>query len=292
MIYVIANSPTYEISRLKEELIKNKLEFKIIGWQDITLPLKEVPDLCLIRGSVNIKTRFAFPYMECLIEEFERMGCLTIPPLKMITKCDKASTYLIWKKYLKNVIKMPESIITVNMDKAIQFIKKKKKVVFKPIIGGQGKGIKLLDENDVEKLESLLKYYGIIFLQEFIPNKNYDIRTIFIGEQFTTQFIRYNPNDFRNNLHCGGIGKTIEQAEELDPDIKKFCEKSEEFVYFLKSVLKFDMFGIDTIPSKDGELYFLEVNPFFGFHGADQTNNTNVAKEIIDNIIQKLNCSH
>ena len=133
--------------RLKEELTKKNLNFKMIRWQDIVLPFKEIPEICLIRGSVDLDIHFAIPYMETIIEELERMGCITIPPIKMITKCDKATTYLLWKKYLKNVIKMPESIITVNMEKAIQFLKNKKIAVFKPIVGGLGRGVELIKEN-------------------------------------------------------------------------------------------------------------------------------------------------
>ena len=209
----------------------------------------------------------------------------------MISKCDKASTYLIWRKYLKNVIKMPETIITVNMDEGLQFLRNNKIVVFKPMIGGLGRGVELIKDGEEKKLENLAQKFGIIYLQRFIPNRDYDIRTVFIGEEFTAQYIRFNKDDFRNNIHCGGVGKTIEQMELIDPDIRQFCEKSEELAYYLKGVIKFDMFAIDTIPSKDGELYFLEINPFFGFKGADETNNIDIAKKIVEYIIDKINGS-
>jgi len=267
------------------------LNFEIIEWKDIVLPFERVPELCLIRGSVDLETHFAVPYMEVIIEELERMGCLTIPPFEMITKCDKASAYLIWKKYLKNVIKMPETIITVNLDKGIQFIKNKKITVFKPIIGGLGQGVELIKEDEISKLGKLIEKYGIVYLQEFIPNMDYDIRTIFIGDDFTAQYIRYNKKDFRNNLHCGGVGKSIEEMEEIDPNVREYCKKSEELVYYLKALMNFDMFAIDTIPSSNGSLYFLEINPFFGFKGAETTNNVDVAKKIVEYIMDKINGS-
>ena len=156
MILIIGYPTTYESMRLKEELTKKNLNFKMIRWQDIVLPFNEIPELCLIRGSVDLDIHFAVPYMETIIEELERMGCITIPPIKMITKCDKATTYLLWKKYLKNVIKMPESIITVNVEKGIQFLKTKKIVVFKPMVGGLGRGVELIKEDEIEKLENLV----------------------------------------------------------------------------------------------------------------------------------------
>lgn len=291
MILIIGNPTTYESKRLKEEIIKKGFDIKIVCWDNIVLPFKEIPEICLIRGSVDLDIHFAVPYMEVIIEELERMGCLTIPPFQMITKCDKASIYLIWRKYLKNVIKMPQTIITVNLDEGIKFIKEKKIVVFKPIVGGLGYGIELIKEDDVKKLEKLIEKFGIIYLQDFIPNKDYDIRTIFIGDDFTAQYIRYNEKDFRNNLHCGGIGKSIEEMEIFDPDIRKYCKKSEELAYYLKATMNFDMFAIDTMPSKDGELYFLEINPFFGFKGAETTNKIDIAKKIVNKIIDKINGS-
>ncbi len=289
MILVIGHSTTYESKRLMEELEKKKIDFKWIQWKDIVLPLKEVPELCVLRGSIDLETHFIIPYTVTIIEEFERMGCITVPPSRMITKCDKASTYLLWRKYLKNVIKMPETMITINMDEGIKFLKSKKLVVFKPIVGGLGKGVELLKGNEVEKLEKLKEKHGIIHLQEFIPNKNYDIRTIFIGNEFTTQYLRFNEQDFRHNIHCGGVGKTIEEMDEIDPNIKDFCKKSEELAYYIKAVMKFDMFALDTMPSKDGDLYFLEINPFFGFKGAEQTNSVNVAKHFVEYIWHKIN---
>ncbi|MHA1380452.1 MAG: ATP-grasp domain-containing protein [Candidatus Helarchaeota archaeon] len=289
MILIIGNPDTYESNRLKEELTKRRVDFKIVRWNEIVLPMRKIPELCLIRGSVDLEVHFAVPYMEVIIEELERRGCLTIPPIEMVAKCDKASTYLIWKKYLKKIIKMPETIITVNLDSGIKFLKDKKIAVFKPMIGGLGQGVELIRENEENKLRILTEKYGIIYLQEFIPNRDYDIRTVFIGADFTAQYIRFNKKEFRNNLHCGGVGKTIEVMDEIDPDIRLYCEKSEELVYYLKALVDFDMFAIDTIPSKEGELFFLEINPFFGFKGIDTTNNEDIAKRIVDYIMDKIN---
>ncbi len=48
------------------------------------------------------------------------------------------------------------------------------------------------------------------------------------------------------------------------------------------------MMGLDFLPSKKGDLYLLEWNSTFGFKGAEETTNTNIAGQIVDYIIRKL----
>jgi glutathione synthase/RimK-type ligase-like ATP-grasp enzyme len=42
-----------------------------------------------------------------------------------------------------------------------------------------------------------------------------------------------------------------------------------------------DIIGVDTLPSKDGNIYFLEWNSMPGFRGAEEVTGANIAGEIV-----------
>ncbi|MFX1362728.1 MAG: RimK family alpha-L-glutamate ligase [Promethearchaeota archaeon] len=279
MIWIIGIEETYESQRILHELKDSGLDHKVLGWKDITLPLREVPDLCVFRTPAGLRGLYV-PYMLSVMEELERQGCKTIPSSQALYKCDKLSTYLLWKKHLKNFIEMPETICTLNLDVALEFLKKRQKVVFKPIIGGRGIGIELIRENEEEILKELHKKHGILFLQEFISNSGYDIRTLVIGEKVASQYSRYNPEEFRHNLYQGAIPLTIKKTKEIDVNIREYAKKSKELAFKVKELFSLEMFAIDTLPSTEKELYFLEVNALFGFKGPKE----NIAKMIVNHL--------
>ncbi|MFX1598386.1 MAG: hypothetical protein ACFFC5_04920, partial [Promethearchaeota archaeon] len=78
MIWIIGIEETYESQRILHELKDSGLDHKFLGWKDITLPLSEVPDLCVFRTPVGLRGLYV-PYMLSVMEELERQGCKTIP---------------------------------------------------------------------------------------------------------------------------------------------------------------------------------------------------------------------
>ncbi|MFX0097295.1 MAG: RimK family alpha-L-glutamate ligase [Candidatus Hodarchaeota archaeon] len=279
MIWIVGIEETYESQRILQELKNSGLEYRFVGWNDITLPLREVPDLCVIRTPAGLMGLHV-PYMLSVMEELERQGCRTIPSSQTLYKCDKLSTYLLWRKHLKNYIEMPETICTLNLDTALEFLKKRQNIVFKPIIGGRGIGVELIQENEVQILKELHKKHGILYLQEFIPNPGYDMRTLVIGENIASQYARYNPKEFRHNLYQGAIPLTINETMKIDSKVEDYARQSRELAFKVKDLFSLEMFAIDTIPSTEKELYFLEVNALFGFKGPKE----NIAKMIVNHL--------
>ena len=279
MIWIIGIEETYESQRILHELKDSGVEYRFLGWKDITLPLREVPDLCLLRTPAGLRALHV-PYMLSVMEELERQGCKTIPSSRALYKCDKLSTYLLWKKHLKDFVKMPETICTLNLEAALEFLRRRQMIVFKPIIGGRGMGIELIQESEEKKLEELHKKHGILYLQKFISNPDYDMRTLVIGEDIASQYARYNPEEFRHNLHQGAVPLTIREAKKIDTNVEKYAKQSKDLAFKVKEVFSLEMFAIDTLPSIEEELYFLEVNALFGFKGPKE----NIARMIVKHL--------
>ncbi|TFF86606.1 MAG: ATP-grasp domain-containing protein [Promethearchaeota archaeon] len=286
MVIWIIGAKSYESNRILGELEKNQIEVKQLNWTEIDLPLKEIPELCLIRYSKGMMDKQGIIFVLSAIEELQRSGCMVVPSIEGIYREDKMSIYLLWKRYLSDKIMMPDTLITKDIESARIFLDKKRVVVFKPLIGGLGKGVLKIDKED--QLIDLFKKYQVLFLQEYIQSPSYDIRTIVIGDKIILKYARYNKNDFKHNIHSGGEGKTVEEIAEFDQNIENHMEKIERMALDIKNIARLDMMGIDFLPSEGGFLYLLEWNSTFGFAGAESTTNIDVAKILTEYILSKL----
>jgi len=110
-------------------------------------------------------------------------------------------------------------------------------------------------------------------LQPFIPDSE-DIRVIVIGD-YVEAYKRSNPNNFRNNLHCGGTAKPFDLS---DKDLA-FCMEVMERGNFPYGHL-------DLMMTKEGKVYLAEINLRGGIRGAQIT--TVEYKERIAKMMRKL----
>ncbi|MHC1591845.1 MAG: ATP-grasp domain-containing protein [Candidatus Helarchaeales archaeon] len=282
----ILGKDTYESRRLIEEFNKTKLSISRIWYDDLIFPLSDIPEACLIRSAPRLLMPHSVIFLLNIIECLENEGCTVIPSSNALKTCDKMSFYLFWKQNLESRIKMPRTFISTNLEKIKKQFPESHPCVFKPIIGGMGRDVELIHLND-PKIDALKEKHGIILLQEYVPNLNYDIRTIMIKNQKPVQYMRFDEKDFRHNIHQGGTGKTMVEIKKLDPNIEDHLKLSREIGHEIQIKLKLPIFGLDTLPGRDGQLYLLEINPFVGFQGAEQTLNgtadeSNVAKKFVE----------
>ena len=218
-------------------------------------------------------------YGLCVLEELTRAGVKLIPSLEAFYNSDKFSNYLLWRRHLQKIVNMPESLCSINLDESLAFLRKHKQVIFKPISGTMGIGIEVLDTEN--RLKELLEKFHALFLQEIIPDRGYDIRTLVIGSRQVFQYVRYNPQQLRKNIHLGAVPKSIEAMEELDPETTRFAAISRDIAVEVQKVAGTEIIGVDTIPSKDGQIYLLEWNSVPGLRGAEDATKVNIAKEIV-----------
>ncbi|MHA1275993.1 MAG: ATP-grasp domain-containing protein [Candidatus Helarchaeota archaeon] len=266
---------SYESRKVKDELLAlNGRTVKISTWDSINLPFKEYPKVLWVKFSPNIP----IIYQLASIEDFEANGTRVVNSLVAIETCDKLSAYLLWRRALTNEFTMPRTLVTRDIMVAMDYVTNQD-VVFKPINLGLGEGVLWLQNGpQLEKtLRKLLKRYGVLFLQEFIPNFGYDIRAIVVGEKNIIEYIRYNPKDFRYNVHLGGGIQTVDERQELN---HKFIHQVRKIAVNIAHRTQLDMVGIDFLISKEYKLYVLEWNAFFNFQGVEKVLKVNIAREI------------
>ncbi len=271
--------------RICEELDHLEKTYRILRLKDVKFPLEEYPKNVMILFLDIMQHRDDLIYGLCVLEEFERAGVKLFPPLKGMYYSDKFSNYLIWNRQLKQRMQMPETLCSINLNLSSKFLKKHRKIIFKPIAGSMGIGIEVVKSED--RLKELQDEYHALFLQEIISDRNYDLRTFIIGDRVIAQYARYNPKQLRKNIHLGAEAKSIDEMTDLDPEIKTFVKISKEIAKEISNVAELDIIGVDTLPSKDGQVYLIEWNSIPGFQGAEKATKINIARYIIDFLFSK-----
>lgn len=142
-----------------------------------------------------------------------------------------------------------------------------KKVILKQDRKNAGLGVLLY--NSIEDIynqaaHNLLSYPFVI--QPFVE-KSQDIRVVIIGD-YQEAYTRSNPDNFRNNLHCGGSSTPTS----LSSRAKGFCSEVMRRGDFLYAHL-------DLMLISETTLYLAEINLRGGLHGA-QISTTDYKKRI------------
>ena len=149
-------------------------------------------------------------------------------------------------------------------------------VIIKLARGTHGNGVVLAETRKAAK--SVLQAFYLtnsdgtnVLLQEFIKESaGTDVRAFVVGSQVVASMKRQSlDDDFRSNLHKGGLGEPIK----LTPEERKMAVKAAK-------AMGLTLAGVDLMRSDRGPLV-LEVNASPGF-GIEKVTYRNVAGKIID----------
>ncbi len=119
-------------------------------------------------------------------------------------------------------------------------------------------GMGILLWRDVEEVFSHSSLGSLPFpfvLQPFVENSS-DIRVVILGE-YCESYQRCNPDNFRNNLHCGGKSTPCELGEEQRALCLRVMERG-----------KFPYAHLDLMVLPGGATYLAEINLRGGIRGA------------------------
>lgn len=114
-------------------------------------------------------------------------------------------------------------------------------------------------------------------VQPFVPASR-DIRVIILGD-YTEAYERKNPDNFRNNLHCGGAARPCQ----LNTDQIDFCEK-------IMTRASFPYGHLDLMITEENETYLAEINLRGGIRGAaiNPANYQKKVKAVEETLLQEI----
>lgn len=150
----------------------------------------------------------------------------------------------------------------------------------KVLNGSQGNGVMLFEnQNNADAILSTFRQLNEPYLcQQFVSEaKGEDIRVFVIGDKVVAAMMRRSSTeDFRANIHQGGIAQCIELTQEEAALAVKATK-----------VLGLDVAGVDFLRTENG-IVILEVNASPGFEGIEQVNEVNIASEMVNYFIEKI----
>ena len=273
------NPATGETGMVLRELRSRGVDVDYLAPWDITLPgfepsydLSYVPSNMLHRGST-----FELVHRLLILRQLEETGVVVNPVPSMLNYSKEHLTLQLNKLGVSH----PETMITENIQAATSFasrlLSEGREVVLKPICLSRGTGVQKLSKiRSQDDLTQYLLWYtrsfgeGVFYLQEFIPNKGYDVRCFVIDGEVVGREARSNPEDFRYNVAAGG------QAEPFEDDVY------DELAVQVAEAVGLNITGLDILPREDGEPMVLEANCYPGYKALMETTGIPIHKLIVD----------
>lgn len=213
-------------------------------------------------------------YGAAVVRQLEMMGKFCLNDSVAITRGrDKLrSLQLLSKKG----IGMPITGFAHSLDEIKDLIKMVggTPLVIKFLEGTQGIGVILVETPKAARsvLEAFLGMKVNIMVQEYIKEAGgADIRCFVVGDKVVAAMKRQarSPEEFRSNLHRGGIATPIEITDE-----------ERNMAIRAAQIIGLNVAGVDMVRSNRGPL-IMEVNASPGLEGIEKTTGVDVASEII-----------
>ena len=149
-------------------------------------------------------------------------------------------------------------------------------VIIKLLEGTQGIGVILAPDTKVAEaiIETLRSTGTNVLLQQFVSeSRGRDVRALVVGDRVVAAMRRTAQGDeFRSNVHRGGMAEAIE----LDEEYARTAVKAAQ-------IMGLRVAGVDMLEGKDGPA-IMEVNSSPGLQGIETATSMDIAGAIIDEI--------
>jgi len=180
--------------------------------------------------------------------QLEELGIVVINPPESIARA--ANKYVSSCLFHKNGIPTPKTLVTSNINEALEALASFGRAVVKPVFGYKGIGVECVknDNKGEEKLKSLLEKNSLLYMQEFVPNPGRDIRVFVVNNKVVGSIYRIAPQgSWINNLSQGGKAEPCV----LTPEQKRLGLKAAEVIGAVYA-------GVDIIEGNRD--YVIEIN--------------------------------
>ena len=285
-LVILSNgNANYSTKRLVEEAKKRGHKVRVVKYKNCYLSLDDKhPDVYYkgekLTGFDAVLPRISnnmTKYGCAVVRQFEMQGIYTSAASVAITRArDKLRAAQILAKYDVDTPKTLVARNTSDIDDLLGQIGLP--VIIKLASRTHGNGVILADTKKAAK-SALQAFYLYnedgtnILLQEYIKESaGVDVRAFVVGGRVVASMKRESlDDDFRSNLHKGGLGTPIR----LTPEEKKMAIKAAK-------AMGLHICGVDLMRSNRGPLV-LEVNASPGF-GIEKVTGRDVASKIIEYI--------
>ncbi len=228
------------------------------------------PDAVIVRSMPLGSLEQVIFRMDCLQAWEQRGVAIVNPPRSLEVAIDK---WLTLHRLSAVGIPVPATVACQSRAEALEaFDSLGRDVLLKPLFGGEGRGIMRIDDPDMawRVFGSLQQVGQVLYIQQFVEHFGYDIRVLFIGQDYYAIKRSAPPGAWRTNLTQGSQAQPHHLTDE-QLDMARRCA----------AVVGGSVMGVDLLPCRDGRLVALEVNAVPGWKGLGATLDVDIAQKVI-----------
>ncbi|MEM2111774.1 MAG: RimK family alpha-L-glutamate ligase [Candidatus Bathyarchaeia archaeon] len=276
-------------TQLKKALIKRNIIPVCFNFSSLVVRVGLKPEASLDGMEIlkELKTIIVRPIGRGSLEEIifrldflhrlKRLGMYILnPPTAIERSVDKYYALTL----LEEVgLPVPRTIVTESAEKALEaFHELSDDVVVKPIFGSRGIGsTRVSDPNVAERIFRAINFHHqVIYLQEFIPHGNSDLRIFVLGNRVLASMRRI-AEGWKTNISLGAKPIPYEPTEEIEELALKAAE-----------TIGCEVSGVDILETENGPL-IIELNSQPGWKGLQSITKVNIADEIINHVLNRIN---
>lgn len=281
-IAILSKGPgNYSTKRLKEEARKRGHKVRVINYSKCYITAErgnpvvryegeEVKDIDVIIPRISASLT---KYGTSIVRQFEMQNiATTTSSIAIVRSRDKLRSIQLLAKAGVGIPKTVFARESSDLDDVLEQVGGAP-VIIKVARGTHGNGVVLAETRKAAKAVMQAFYVeGVSFIvQEFVAESaGVDIRAFVVYGKVVASMLRQSlDDDFRSNLHQGGIGIPVKLTDEE----RKTAQKAAK-------AMGLAVCGVDMMRSERGP-QVLEVNSSPGF-GIEKVTNHNVAEKIID----------
>lgn len=211
-----------------------------------------------------------------LLHRLQRLGMYILNHPSAIERA--VDKYYALSLLEENGLPVPRTIVAESADAALSaFSDLGGDVVVKPIFGSRGIGSTRISDIDVaERIFRALDFnHQVLYVQEFIPHGDYDLRLLVLGRRVLASMKRVAAS-WKTNISLGAKPVYYNPPHE----IKEMAVNAAE-------TLGCELAGVDILQTKKGPLV-IEVNSQPGWKGLQTVTEINIADEIAEYVLAKV----
>ncbi len=282
---ITRNEDAWCSTQLRQALVKNNIPSTFLNFRDIAARVNMRPEAsanqrnliadldALIIRPIGRGSLEEIIYRMDLLHRLERLGMLVVNPAFSIERSvDKYHTLALFEE---QGLPVPRTVVTESLEEALKgFHDLGGDVVIKPLFGSRGIGSTRVTDPDVaERLfRAIIFYHGVLYLQEFLPHGDSDVRVFLVGDKIVAAMRRVSAN-WKTNISLGA--KPV--ALSLSRDLEKLTFEAAE-------TLGCKVAGVDLLETSKGPV-IIELNSQPGWRGLQTVASVNIAEEMVKYVV-------
>ena len=178
-------------------------------------------------------------------------------------------------------IPMPPTVITEQIDHAVEVVKTYGQAVLKPLYSTKARGMVVVSAGDDNLREQIIAYktagHKVLYIQKMLDLPDRDLGLTFLGGEYVGCYARVrSAESWNTTIHSGGKYR----AYEPDASIIDLARRAQ-------APFQLDFTSVDIAETSEGPVVF-EVSAFGGFRGLLEANKIDAAELYADYMIKKI----